>query len=198
MQEHARSRPVETIVDRVMETSRERERVSVEEIAEAVGRQSFGPLLLIAGLVLFSPLSGIPGVPTLFGLMILFICVQLLIGRREFWLPGWVLSKQVGSPRLSRGLDRVRPAARWMDQRLSQRMTWLLGPLGRTFISLVCLFLALVMPFMELVPFSATSAGLGLIVFGLAITANDGIMALAAYSLTFLFVAFFVGTALSA
>ena len=40
----------------------------------------------------------------------------------------------------------------------------------------ICLALAVVMPLMEVVPFSANAAGLILAVFGLALIASDGLM----------------------
>jgi hypothetical protein len=51
---------------------------------KTVGQRSFGSLLLLPGLMALSPLSGLPGMPTLFGVMVLLITGQLLIGRNEF------------------------------------------------------------------------------------------------------------------
>jgi hypothetical protein len=39
------------------------ETLTVADIRERLGRRSFGPLLLFAGLVLLTPLAGIPGLP---------------------------------------------------------------------------------------------------------------------------------------
>ncbi len=51
-------------------------------------------------------------------------------------------------------------------------------------VALTCLLIGLTMPPMELVPFSANGGGLALTLFGLALLAEDGLMALAAYLLT--------------
>ncbi|MEE4382194.1 MAG: exopolysaccharide biosynthesis protein, partial [Pseudomonadales bacterium] len=63
--------------------------VSVGELMEAVGRRSFAPVLLLVGLLLVSPLSGIPSFPTLMALLVCLVSVQMLLGRRHFWLPRW-------------------------------------------------------------------------------------------------------------
>jgi hypothetical protein len=45
------------------ESRRRPETVTVADIRERLGQRSFGPLLLFAGLVLSTPLAGIPGLP---------------------------------------------------------------------------------------------------------------------------------------
>ncbi len=53
-----------------------------DEIVEAVGERSFGSILLLAGIITLTPLIGdIPGVPSIMGLIVFLIAIQLLIGR---------------------------------------------------------------------------------------------------------------------
>src|SRR5690606_15941015 len=66
------------VLDRLEEAAREQSDIALGAILEAVGRRSFGPLLLVAGLIALSPLSGIPGMPTTVGVLVLIIAVQLL------------------------------------------------------------------------------------------------------------------------
>jgi hypothetical protein len=47
-------------------------------------------LLLLASVALASPLSGIPGIPTSMGVLVLLIAGQLIVGRDYFWLPACV------------------------------------------------------------------------------------------------------------
>ena len=54
------------------------EKVSIDSIMEMIGRRSFGPLLLLAGLIILAPVIGdIPGVPTIMGVFILLVAVHL-------------------------------------------------------------------------------------------------------------------------
>ena len=60
------------LVARIRDHTRDQGRVSVGDLMTAVGERSFGPLVLLAGLVTVAPLIGdIPGVPTLLGLLVL-------------------------------------------------------------------------------------------------------------------------------
>ncbi|WP_136064028.1 exopolysaccharide biosynthesis protein [Modicisalibacter radicis] len=160
-------------------------RVSLALLVEAVGDRAFGPLLVIAGLITVMPLVGdIPGVPTLMALVVALSAGQLLLRRKRLWLPGWLLRRSLSQRGFLKGLRRLYPLARWTDRLLKPRLTGLTRHLGLRFIALTCLAIALCMPLMEFVPFSATGAGAALTAFGLALIARDGIVALLALGAT--------------
>ncbi|HEX3034413.1 MAG TPA: exopolysaccharide biosynthesis protein [Thermodesulfobacteriota bacterium] len=70
-------------------------------ILKLVGRRSFGPLLLVAGLVTLLPIiCDIPGVPTIMGIFVLLIAGQLLFRREHLWLPCWMLNRSVPRDKL--------------------------------------------------------------------------------------------------
>ncbi|MBB3329356.1 hypothetical protein BDK63_000192 [Halomonas campaniensis] len=159
-------------------------RVRFEEILEAIGRRSFGPLLLLAGVVTLMPvISGIPGVPLLMACFTLLVSVQLLMGRRTFWLPGWLRRRWVSRTALHKGLGYLHRPARGVDRLLHQRLAFLTGRRGTQASALACLLVAVSMPPMELVPFSANVAGLTLTLFGLGLMARDGLLTLFAFLL---------------
>ncbi|GAA5521237.1 exopolysaccharide biosynthesis protein [Aliifodinibius salicampi] len=157
------------------------EDVSLGEILDTVGRRSFGPLLLIC-LVTIAPILGdIPGVPTIMGILILLIGSQLLFQYDHFWLPDWLLRQSVGKDKLKKGLQWMHSPARFSDHWLRPRLTMVTRGVGIYIIASVCIAIALVMPVMEVIPFSATIAGIALTAFGLALITRDGLMALLAF-----------------
>lgn len=175
---------LEQLLDRIEEVASGRNRVSLGSIVEAVGSRSFGPLLLMTGIILASPLSGIPGMPTTMAVVVLLIAIQLLIGRKHFWLPLWLLQRSVAHNRLEKALKFSRPYARVIDRWLRPRLTILVRRTGTYFIALFCIFIAVCLPAMELVPFLATSAGVALTILGLSLVVRDGFLALLAYLFT--------------
>lgn len=177
-------RNMQQLLDRVQQAGEGREKVSVGMIVESVGRGSFGPLLLVAGLMLASPVSGIPGMPTTFAGLVLFVALQLLLRRQRFWLPQWLLKRSVTRDKFLKGLKYMRSPARFIDRGLRRRLTVIVCDGGQTVIAVVCVFIAAGTPLMEVVPFSATGAGVALAVFGLSIIADDGLLALAAHVVT--------------
>ncbi|HSH43115.1 MAG TPA: exopolysaccharide biosynthesis protein [Arenicellales bacterium] len=176
---------IEELLDCLQDADHDGERSSVDDIVTAVGRRSFGPLLLLAGLIVLAPLVGdIPGVPTLMAILVLLVAVQLLAGRNHFWLPAWLLNRSVARDKLDQGIDWMRRPARAVDRVLHPRLRLLTQGLGTLGIAVMCILIALAMPPMEFVPFTANGAGLALTVFGLALIANDGLMALLGYIIT--------------
>ena len=174
---------LQQLVDR-LDKAATGERIDVEGMMEAVGRSSFGALLLLGGLVTLSPLDIVPGIPTLIALAVLIVCGQLLAGRRHFWLPAWVLRRSISRHRFCRALAWLKKPARFGDRLVRPRLTALASDAAVKLIAIGCIIVALAMPFMEVVPFSANLAGVALTAFGLAIIAHDGLLALVAFAAT--------------
>jgi hypothetical protein len=183
-----RRRPVsnlEELLDRVSEAARGHDRVSIGGILQIVGRRSFGPLLLFGGLIALSPIIGdTPGVPTMVGLFVLFITVQLLFGREYLWLPRWLLKRSIARESLCKALAWLRKPARFVDRLIRPRLTALTHTIGMYMIAAVSFAIAAAMPVMEIIPFVANGAGAALTAFGLALVAHDGLLAIVAFLFT--------------
>jgi hypothetical protein len=178
---------LERLLDRLREAESEagagagKDQISFDAILDAVGRRSFGPLLLLAGVVTLMPLVGdIPGVPTLMGLFVVLTAAQLLLGRDNFWLPGWLLRRSVDRSKIENGVSWLRRPAGWIDRVLRPRLSFLVEGPGAWVVGVASLLVGLAMPPMELVPFSANIAGLALSALGLALITKDGILAIVA------------------
>ncbi len=189
MSEHdLRPRPSDTdaphnlceLLTRIAAVSTGAERVYFASIIDALGTRSFGPFLLLIGVILFSPLSGIPGVPTTMGVVLLLTSLQLLFGRRSIWLPRWLLDRSLAGDRVARAVRWLQRPARYVDWFLRPRLTFFVMNGGTVVVAVICSTLALMMPMMEVVPFSATAAGLAVALFGLALVSFDGLFAVLA------------------
>ncbi|MBW3567287.1 MAG: exopolysaccharide biosynthesis protein [Proteobacteria bacterium] len=184
MPERGKIENLEDLLDRLEALTGDGKDVSLQQVFDAIGHRSFGPWLLVAGLVTLSPIGGIPGVPTLMGVIVLLVAVQLLFRRRYFWLPGWLLRRSASSKNFRKTTHFARKPARFIDRLLSVRLVFFTGGLGAYVIALLCVVIALGLPPMEFVPFSATSAGTALTVFGLALIMHDGLLALLGVAFT--------------
>lgn len=183
MDEQGNPVDIEELLDRIEAGTGNRAHVSIGEMMDTVGRRSFGPVVLMVGLILVTPLSGLPGMPTLMGLLILLTLGQVLMGRKYFWLPGWLAQREIPRKKLVQGLEMLRPPARRVDRLIRPRLLFLVKGGGLYVMALACMVIAVVMPATELVPFSASIAGLALMTFGLAMISRDGCLALVAWSI---------------
>lgn len=174
-------RNLEQLFNHIATLANENGEVSLGIVVESVGSRSFGPLLLVIGLTLTSPLSGIPGMASVSAAFILLIGVQLLLGRHYFWLPHWLLNRSLSKKQVLAALRWIMPPARVVDRLTRPRLTFLVSRTGAYLTALFCVCIAVVMPMFELVPFSASAVGVALAALGLALVAHDGLLALIAF-----------------
>ncbi|MDR9426253.1 MAG: exopolysaccharide biosynthesis protein [Marinobacter sp.] len=176
---------LQQLLERIRVSAATKDQVSVGDILQAVGERSFGPVLLITGVITVAPLIGdIPGVPTLLAVLVLLSVGQLLFRRRSIWIPGKLSRRSLSRDKLLKGLDWAEKPASCVDRWTKQRLPWLVSGGGQYLMAIICMMVALAMPLMELVPFSANGGGLALVAFGLAIVAKDGLLALIAIAAT--------------
>lgn len=177
------AKSLEQLLDQIDQTTEKKEdQVSLDEILDAVGRRSFGPLLLIAGLITVAPIIGdIPGVPTIMGIFVLLVGGQLLFHQEHFWLPEWLLEQSLRKGKVFKGLKWMRTPARFLDRWLHRRLPIFIQGTAIYMIALMCMAIALAMPVMEIIPFSANIAGVALTAFGLSLISHDGLISLIAF-----------------
>jgi hypothetical protein len=169
------------LLDRIDGAAAAHEQTSLQDVLEAVGERSFGPLLLLAGLVMVAPVVGdIPGVPVLMGLLVILAAGQFLWGRDHLWLPQWLLRRSAAHGKIQKAVRWLRPVARVLDRWSRPRLTGMTRGAGFVVITAACMVIAAATPLMEAVPFSANVAGAAIIAFGLALIACDGAIAILA------------------
>lgn len=181
------------LIEKITEVVEQREHISLDEVLDSMGTRSLGPLLLVAGLITLAPVIGdIPGVPTIMAILVLLIAGQLLFQREHLWLPKWLLTRSVSRQKMQKVLGWSRKPARFVDRYIHSRMPRLVEGKGQYLVALVCIAIALAMPLMEVIPFSANFAGFALAAFGLALIARDGALALVALAVVGLLFGFMV------
>lgn len=171
---------LEAFLSCLEEVGRSPEKVSVGHLIDAIGSRSYGPLLLLAGIIALSPLTGIPGVATVISIYVVLVSVQLLIGRKHFWLPRWALKRQVPRGKLRKSLRMLHPTARFVDRFLKPRLTFLTKGIFQHITALLCIGVAVCMPVLDLVPFANTTAGAAMTAFAISLIARDGLIFLLA------------------
>jgi len=166
------------LVDELGDLAQGNTPVSLGDVVKRIGSRGFGPLLFLPAIVVASPLGGIPGVPSLFALVIGLIAAQVLLGRQHIWLPSFLENRQVTAEKLHRATRKARPVARRMDRWLGHRLANLVTRPAKIFAALCVIALCLLVPPLEIIPFAAALPMLAIALIGLAFTARDGILML--------------------
>jgi len=176
---------LQDILTKIDDMSQHEQQVSVDDVLSVIGRRSFGPLLVFIGVVLALPGVGdIPGVPIIFGGMILLTVGQQFVGRSHIWLPDWLLQRSIKQDYVHKTLSYTEKPARFIDSITSKRLSQLVDNNISWYVSaLACLSIAVLTPAMTVVIFSANIAGICLFLFGLAYLARDGLIMLVSFLL---------------
>jgi hypothetical protein len=179
------ARSLEEVVQRIDAIDHGEDPVSIRTLLQQLGRRSFGAILLFAGLIVLMPLIGdVPGVPTIAAALVAVTAIQMMLGRDWFWLPDALLKRSISRGKLDRGVGFAYGPARFTDRFLRQRLELFTSRLASRIVAGVALAIALVMPLLELIPFSANLAGVALAAFGISLIARDGLFALVSLIVT--------------
>ena len=117
-----------------------------------------------------------PGGTTITGAPLLFLSLELALGRETLWLPGWAERASISRKTFRDLSGRFIKPIRFSEHLARPRLTFLTGPFGQGLIGLACLFLSvvLVLPIFggNLIP--AVAIGF----FSLGIMQRDGLAVL--------------------
>ena len=142
------------------------------------GGRAIGALLFIFGLICMLPLP--PGATTIFGLPLLLLAPQLIVGAAAPWLPERIKRRTLTTADLRFGLPKVIPSLRRIEAVSRPRLVFLFSPLGERAIGVVCTILAIVLilpiPLGNIMPALAVSA------LSFSLVQRDGLIALLGYA----------------
>ncbi|MEQ9094961.1 MAG: exopolysaccharide biosynthesis protein [Phycisphaerales bacterium] len=154
--------------------------LAVKDMLDAFGSRAFGPLLAMPGLIGLSPLGAVPGAPAIIAIFVVLVAGQHLLGLDHPWLPSKLTRRSVSKDKWDRARDRVRPWMRRLDVLIQPRLQWLTGDVMQRVISVVVILLAISMFPLGFIPFAVAAPAGAILLFGLAISARDGLATLLA------------------
>ena len=175
--EHSQSLSVAQVIEETR-NSIEGKRVEIGKLISGLGRLSHSALLLVPALVVATPLSGIPGLSSVGGIIIALVSLQALAGRSELWFPRWLKRLTLPADRLRGALCKLDGPAAWIDRHTDQRVSFVFHRPGPWLLYGLCFVCGASMPFLELVPFTSSILAGAVIFFAVAIVAHDGLLAL--------------------
>jgi hypothetical protein len=172
---------LEDIIDGLLTVApREDGRVYVGDIMHALGTRSFGPVLLVPGLIGLSPIGAIPFVPLVTSAIDVIIAAEILMRFHHFWIPDVLANRRIDQRRFQAGLHVIYPTARVVDRFLFTRFKLFTDGPAAYVIAFLIFLVSLVTPIIELVPLAGIVPNAAIVAFALALTAHDGLWAILA------------------
>ena len=151
------------------------ERLTLGEVLDSVGRRTYGPLLLVIGLIAVSPATALPGTTWLVAALTLLVAGQMALGLKRIWLPRQARDMPVPREGLKRAMQNSRGFARAIDSVLKPRLTFLSNPPFVNLVALLVIGAALITFPLGLIPLAPLIPGAAVVFFGLGMTARDGL-----------------------
>lgn len=163
--------------------AQEGDKVSIEDLVNALRNRAFGILFLIFGIPNCIPMP--PGVPVLCGIILGLIGLQMAMGRQELWLPERIKRQTFSRSMLDMIVTRSKPYIEWFERWSQPRMEQFAGPVARRAVGATVVLLGFILllpiPFLGNLP-----PGFAVCIFGLGLVERDGGVILAGFFATVL------------
>ncbi|SEW23511.1 Uncharacterized conserved protein [Aliiroseovarius sediminilitoris] len=157
---------------------RDQKETSIEAMIDHLGVASFTPILLFVSLVIVTPLSGVPGLSSISGMLIAMVSAQLLMGRERLWLPAFILRRHLPRRKLDTALSRLEGPLKWVQDVTTRRLAVLATPPFSYLLYTICLLCGAAMPFLELVPMTSSLLAAVVALLSISLISKDGVFAL--------------------
>lgn len=164
------------LLDRIEAKSDNSHRITVGEMADAIGARTFAPFIIVPAMIEISPIGGIPTVPTILALIVMLFSLQMAIGKKHLWIPARLERTRLPARRVSAGVRKMRPVARFLDRWVGYRFPALTNGRMSRIAAIACILLACLVPPLEVVPFATTVPMAAIAILGLALLVRDGLL----------------------
>jgi hypothetical protein len=122
------------------------------------------------------PTGGIPGVPSVCGVLIFLIAIQGLMGKSSPWVPKRLRRLAVKQQALTAMTERAMPVAQRLDRWFRPRLVVLTRAPVSQVVALICAVSGLAMIPLELVPFASGIPALAVTLVAIGMSTRDGAM----------------------
>lgn len=172
------------------------EKVAVGELLDQLDARAYGMLLLVLALPMCVP--NVPGISTIFGVLMLFPAVGMVMGSQRLWAPAQLRAKAIPGDILRRTLQLAIPMLKRVEYLVRPRLSTItrfpftIGAGAQTLL----MALILILP----IPFANWPPGMTVAMTALALLQRDGLLMLltipaAAISVGSVFFGAYVGLA---
>lgn len=167
---------------------RHEETVSLGVIVDHLRERGFGILMLLIVLPNCVPIPVPPGTSTVFSLPLLFLSLQMVLGRPEPWMPKKLAEKQVSVRHLRRVVEVVIPRLRRIQKYVKPRFEFASSKTGERILGVLWVLFSLCIA----IPFPMTNflPGVGILVSAFGLVNRDGYLMLGGIAIGFLGILF--------
>lgn len=156
--------------------------LSIGKLMDLLNHRAYGLGILIFSIPSILPLSSIPGVAALFSLPILLLALQLIILKKNPWLPHCLRKKKLKSDMLAHFLKSAIPYVQKAEKFIQPRYAFFSQRFVQPFVGITLLLLSILL--MLPIPLSNMVFGSLIALIALGLIENDGLVLLIGFVLS--------------
>lgn len=137
--------------------------------------RAFGLATLVFAIPSVIPMP--PGVPTVVGIALLIVSIQMVLGREDLWLPKFLSKRSFSRQALVNGFLKIKPQLGFVERFARPRLLFLTGRAATVFIGVVILVMAVVL-ILPLPPGGNFPPALACAILGMGLVERDGLIIL--------------------
>ncbi len=171
------------------------DRITIDGFLAKLAERGFGVAILLCAIPNLFPFN-IPGVSTIFSVVIGFLVLQWMMGMKHPWVPQFVGKRSFDEKKFAEGLKSIAPRLQKLERWIKPRAEWMTGRAG-ILVAGWCILIqcgVLVLP-LPMIPFSNAIPAFFIAAMAIGILARDGYLLLSAM-VTGTITIYFLGAAL--
>ena len=151
--------------------------ISIGQIIDGFGERAFGFVLILFSLPNCVPAP--PGIAGIVGTPVLIFGIQMLLGHKHPWLPGFIKRRSVSVSKFKRLIDIAEPKLQKLESYCRPRLLQLFSVFGDRMIGLFAVLVAISV----LIPFPGTNfpPSIALVIVSIAVMEEDGYLLVGGY-----------------
>lgn len=154
--------------------------LTVNDLLTALGKRSFGFIILLFSIPNALPVAIIPGFSALCGIIVLLTGLQMIFARPVLWLPYFIGKKVIPTSQFITAIQKSMPYLKKIERWVRPRWPVFSSTLGERVLGLIISFLALLL--MLPIPFSNMVLGLLISISAIGLIEGDGLMILVGWA----------------
>ncbi len=160
-----------------------RDRISLGDLLVILGDRGFGILILVLTLPNLTPIF-LPGMSAVLGIPITLLSLQILVGAKKPWLPGFLLKRSLARTDFAKVIKYCLPILGRAEKLLKPRFSFFTLYLFRALMAVVIFILSILLALP--LPFTGPILAFPLFVMSLALLEHDGLSAMIGMVIGFL------------
>jgi len=124
------------LLEEIIKGRNSEDRMSIFDINALLHERGFGLLLILFSFPMAIPLPYPPGFTTVLGIPLIFYAIQMILRRKDAWLPNWVAKKTIKVEHLKFAIDKSMKFFKFVEKIMLPRLEFITGLNGERVIGI--------------------------------------------------------------